>query len=268
MKTKFFVEGIQNTRPNLHEPTTVEQRKYLLFPNDNAVTATLYANELYEPYLYQFLIENNINIEGTTVVDVGGNNGQIAIEFAHLVGDKGKVVSFEPQRLIFQQLCGNVFMNGLDNVWAFNVAIGDQEGIVNIERPNYFDTGSVNFGNVHVGLGENSEQVILRKLDSFGLENVSIIKIDVQGFEKKVLLGAKETITKNKPIIFIEIEEDQLNLYGETEYSVFETLSELGYSYCRFNDGLPYQTISGLCLDFVALPNEIVKDKDWKTTFH
>jgi FkbM family methyltransferase len=266
MKSKFKIQVIKNNKPINQQ--SFEERKYLLFPNDNAVTSTLFSNEVYEPYLYQFLTDNNLSIEGTNVIDVGGNNGQIAIEFAHLVGDSGKVFTFEPQRIIFQQLCGNVFMNGLDNVWAFNMAIGQEDGLTKIEKPDYFQQGPVNFGNVHVGQGEQTEVVRLQRLDSFGIENVSIIKIDVQGYEVKVLLGAKETINKSRPIIYIEIEDDQLELYGYTKNSVFEVLKDMNYSWTRFNDGMPYQTTSGLCLDFVAIPDEFVNSKKWKTIFH
>lgn len=266
MKTKFKIQAIKNQKPVT--TTTFEERKYLLFPNDNAVTSTLFSNELYEPYLYQFLTENQIDIKGTNVIDVGGNNGQIAIEFAHLVGDEGGVFTFEPQRVVFQQLCGNVFMNGLDNVWAFNIAIGEEDGSTKVERPNYFQSGPVNFGNVHVGVEENFEFVQMRRLDFYNLNNVSIIKIDVQGFEKKVLLGAKETINRNRPIIYIEIEDDQLELYGDTKESVLKILQDMNYSWARFNEGIPYQTNSGFCLDFVAIPNEILNTKNWKTIFH
>ena len=267
MKSKFNIEAIQNRRESIFDPSTFDERKYLLFPNDNAVTASLFNNQLYEPYLYQFLKENNLDIKGTNVVDIGGNNGQIAVEFAHLVGDNGKVFSFEPQRVIFQQLCGNVFVNGLDNVYAFNIALGNEEGLTTIQKPNYFDEGFVNFGDVHVGVQSDYETVIMRQLDSYSLDNISIIKIDVQGFERKVLLGAKETIEKNKPIIYIEIEQDQLELYGDSEESVLQLLIDYGYSFARFNDGMPYQTNSGLCLDFVAIPNELVSAREWKTIF-
>lgn len=266
MKSKFKIEAIQNRKPI--PQVVMQERNYLLFPNDNAVTSTLYSNQLYEPYLYQFISENQLNIEGKNVIDIGANNGQITIEFAHLVGDTGKVYSFEPQRIIYQQLCGNVFVNGLDNVYTFNIAIGDEDGLTQIEKPDYFQKGPVNFGNVHVGATENYETVKLHKLDTFGIENVAIIKIDVQGFEKKVLLGAKETIQKNRPIIYIEIEESQLNLFGDTTESVLEVLQSLEYSWTRFNEGMPYISESGLCLDFVAIPNELVSSKIWKTIFN
>jgi len=268
MKSKFTIEAIQNTRLSIFDPSTIDERKYLLFPNDNAVTSTLFNNDVYEPYLYQFLKENNLDIRGTNVVDIGGNNGQIAVEFAHLVGDDGKVFSFEPQRVIFQQLCGNVFVNGLDNVYTFNVALGNEEGLTTIQKPNYFDKGFVNFGDVHVGVQSDYELVQMRQLDSYSLDNISIIKIDVQGFERKVLLGAKETIEKNKPIIYIEIEQDQLELYGDSEESVLQLLIDYGYSFTRFNSGLPYLTKSGLCLDFVAIPNDLVYSRELKTIFH
>jgi len=266
MKTKFSIEAIQNVKPI--PQLLIQERKYILFPNDNAVTSTLYSNQLYEAYLYQFLSENQISIQGKNVIDVGANNGQITVEFAHLVGDTGKVYSFEPQRIIFQQLCGNVFINGLDNVHAYNMAIGDEDGLTQIEKPDYFQKGPVNFGNIHVGVNENYETVKLHKLDTLQIENVSLIKIDVQGFEKKVLIGAKETIKKNRPIIYIEIEQDQLELYGDSEESVLQLLIDYGYSFARFNDGMSYQTNSGLCLDFVAIPNELVGAREWKTIFN
>jgi FkbM family methyltransferase len=266
MKSKFQIEAIENKRPVFRR--IFEERKYLIFPNDNAVTATLLSNDLYEPYLYQFIVDNNLNIEGTNVVDIGANNGQITIEFANLVGDSGKIYSFEPQRIIFQQLCGNVFVNGLDNVYAYNVALGDEEGLTRIERPDYFSNQRVNFGDVHVGTEKGEDIVEIRKLDSYNFENISIIKIDVQGLEKRVILGAKETINKNRPIIYIEVEEEQLNIYGDTQETLLSVLQELNYSWVRFNDGLPYQTNSGLCLDFVAIPSEIIKARNWKTVFH
>ena len=178
MKSKFRIENVVNKRAHFGNdiPTTTYERKYLLFPNDNAVTSTLFNNEIYEPWLYQFLIDNKIDINSSTVIDIGANNGQVSVEFAHLVGDSGKVYSFEPQRLIFYQLCSNVFYNGLDNVYTNNVALGNNTGKITIEKPDYFSNENVNFGDVHVGVSENYELVELRKLDSYNFESISIIK--------------------------------------------------------------------------------------------
>lgn len=265
MKSKFRIENVVNKKTQFRNesPTTVEERKYLLFPNDDAVTSTLFNNDIYEPWLYEFLIDNNIDINSSTVIDIGANNGQVSVEFAHLVGDTGKVYSFEPQRLIFYQLCANVFYNGLDNVYTNNVALGNNTGTISIEKPDYFSNENVNFGDVHVGVSENYELVELRTLDSYSFENLSIIKIDVQGYEKEVLLGAKETIMRNRPLIYIEIEPDQLAYYGETEESIFNLLKEYNYFTKRFNEGVPFSSTSGKCLDFVCIPNEYYENRNW-----
>lgn len=247
MKTLYVTQAIKNIRG----------RKYILFPKDNAVTSSLYNNELYEPWLYEFLRVNEISVEGTEIIDIGSNNGQIAIEFAHLVGDRGIVHAFEPQRVIYYQLCGNVFFNGLDNVLCHHMALGNYDGTTKVEKPDYHDKGFVNFGDVHVGKEfENYETIQIKKLDSFKFSKVSVIKIDVQGFETEVLNGAINTINEHRPIIFIEIEEDQLYRYGQTEESVIKILKDLNYTVNRFHEGKPFQTISGKCLDFVAVPND------------
>jgi len=268
MKTKFRIDSIKNKREfiGIKSPTRIEERNYLLFPRDNAVTSTLYNNELYEPWLYKFIADNNVEIRSSDIIDVGANNGQISIEFANLVGDQGRVHSFEPQRIIFYQLCGNVFFNGLDNVFCHQIALGNEEGFIDIEVPNYYSRGPVNFGNVHVGLKtEKSERVQIKKLDNYQFEKVSVIKIDVQGFEIEVLNGAIETINKHRPVIFIEIEEDQLDQYGRSSEDVISKLEGLNYHVKRFLEGVPFFTNSGKCLDFFAVPKEkfdITKIKD------
>jgi len=137
MKTKFNVEVYITEKVDLVNPFVKNRLKYALFPKDNAVTSSIIQGWQYEPYMFDFLKKNCIETYGKDIVDVGANNGNFAVEFSHLVGDEGKVHSFEPQRIIYYQLCGNVFMNGLDNVYCHNVAIGDRDGIAFIDRPDY-----------------------------------------------------------------------------------------------------------------------------------
>ena len=259
MKRKFRIDSIGNQRQvvGIKSPSRIEERRYLLFPKDNAVTSSLYNNELYEPWLYTFIQKNGVDVESTDIIDIGANNGQISVEFAHLVGDEGRVHSFEPQRIIYYQLCGNVFFNGLDNVFCHNLALGNTDGIIDIEVPDYHSTGFVNFGDVHVGLEtEKSDKVEMRRLDSFEFQNVSVIKIDVQGFEMEVIEGAEETIKKHRPVIFIEIEEDQLERYGKTSEDLISKIESFGYYVKRFLEDVTFFTTSGKCLDFFAVPKE------------
>jgi FkbM family methyltransferase len=262
MKKVFNIGYFERIRKNHIYPLKPSFRKYILFPNDNAVSSTLINNSIYEPYYFDFISDNLINLEGTEIIDIGANNGHFTIEFAHYVGDTGKVHSFEPQRIIFQQLCGNVFLNGLDNVYTYNIALGDENSITRVEKPNYFNEGYVNFGDVHVIKDQNieSEEVQVKTLDSYTFKNVNLIKIDAQGFEPYILSGAVNTINKHRPYIFIEIEEDQLKKYGFDEQFLINQIEKMDYTVKRFHIGVAYQTVSGMCLDCVCIPNEKLQE--------
>lgn len=266
MKKTFNVQYYERERKNHIHPLMPAKRKYVLFPNDNAVTSSLIEGGIYEPYLFYFLSDNMIELEGTEIVDIGANNGHFTIEFANYVGDCGRVYAFEPQRIIYQQLCANIFLNGLDNVFAYNVAIGKEAGTTFIEKINYFETGRVNFGDVHTISKniDNNEVVAMTKIDDIEFQNLSVIKIDVQGFEPYVLEGSQTTIWKHRPYIFIEIEEDQLQKYGFTEDSLIKQLEKMDYVVIRFQIGIPYQTKNGVCLDCVCIPKEKFEKQNYK----
>jgi len=146
MKSKFITQIYQIQKKDLTNAFTTNTLKYALFPNDNAVTSSIIEGWQYEWYIFDFLNKNQIDCEGKTILDIGGNNGNFAVDFAHLVGDSGVVHSFEPQRIIYYQLCANVFLNGLNNVYCHNEAVGNEDGNTMIETPDYFEKGGVNFG--------------------------------------------------------------------------------------------------------------------------
>jgi FkbM family methyltransferase len=175
-----------------------------------------------------------------------------------LVGDKGKVYSFEPQRIIYYQLCGNVFVNGLDNIYCHNLAIGNSNDAVYINSPNYHEQGDVNFGDVRIS--HSGDVVEQKRLDDFEFTDLVFIKIDVQGYEEHVINGAIKTIQKHRPYMFVEFEEDLLQEMGSSEDKLTSKIESLGYVVRRFQEGIPYQTTSGKCLDCVCIPEEKFKE--------
>lgn len=268
MKTKFQIRLYQSIKRDFIVKHITNNLKFALFPNDNAVSSSIINGWQYEPYIFEFIVKNNISTTGREIIDIGANNGSFAVDFAHLVGDKGKVYAFEPQRLIYYQLCGNVFMNGLDNVYTFNFALGNVCDTIYMEKSNYYDSGNVNFGNIKVDkknqpLNFSSKQIKADKesitqltLDSFAFNDVAFIKIDVQGYELNVIKGAEKTIAEHRPYLFIEFEDDLLQEAGTSEKELQEKIESLGYVVKRFQEGIPYQTTSGKCLDCVCIPKE------------
>jgi FkbM family methyltransferase len=223
------------------------RKEYILFKNDCGVSDMTRRGGIYEHYIFDY-IEDNIDIKGKTIIDVGANFGFHTLEFADLV-DGGKVISFEPQKLVYYQLCGNIILNGYDNIIAHNIALSDEHTNLKMENLQYHSTDTINIGNAHLDAyyGSGYNDVEVRPLDSYEFENVAVLKIDVQGYEPKVLDGAIETIKKHKPIIFIEVEKPQLQIYGWTENDVFSRLDSLGYEYKKVID-------AEHLVDYIAIP--------------
>ena len=173
---------------------------------------------------------------GAQVIDVGANLGLSTVVLAKQVAPEGVVIAIEPLRVIFQQLCGNCFLNGLANVITLNAAVGASRGIIDMNPVDYFAQG-VNFGNTQIGSG--GERVQMVTLDSLGVSSCSFIKIDVQGYELDVLQGAHQTIFSGRPHIFIELTEPLLKQRGTSSEEVIKHIISLGYLLIHIQNASP-----------------------------
>ena len=137
------------------------------------------------------------------IIEGGANIGAHTVHLAQLVGDSGAVIAFEPQRLTFQLLAGNIAINNLTNVQCLHKCLSDESGFVNV--PVLEPTQKNNFGALSL---ENNypdgELVEVTTLDSFKFRRCDFIKLDVEGMELKVLKGAESLIEKFHPIIYVE----------------------------------------------------------------
>lgn len=139
---------------------------------------------------------------GQVVLDIGANIGTHTVFFAQKVGPAGTVLAFEPQRVLFQILCGNVALGSLTNVHTRQAAVGSQAGTVSVPTLNY--AGAGNFGGVSLEGQVHGENVSLLTVDQLGLTACHLIKIDVEGMESDVLAGAELTIGRLRPIVYVE----------------------------------------------------------------
>lgn len=140
--------------------------------------------------------------EGDTVIDIGANIGYYTLLFSRLVGKTGKVYSFEPDKNNFEILEKNIKENKISNVKYYNVALNSYDGTVN------FNIHPVNNGGHSIENINGSRGSVI--VDCFKLdtiikdENIKLIKIDVEGAERKVLTGASKILSNNKCIIIGE----------------------------------------------------------------
>jgi len=168
------------------------------------------------------------------LVDVGAHVGQYSLLASGLVGREGAVHSFEPEPATFALLQHNVLINGLRNVHPVRCALAESSKEVElyVARPDNIGQTSLrqpdNFSGVQV-------KVQCRTLDDYaeghGLGRINLIKIDVEGAELDVLLGARWILSRNpKPHIIIEFWEKFLQAYGSSCAQVAEFLEGSGYS--------------------------------------
>jgi FkbM family methyltransferase len=158
--------------------------------------------------LYGEYSENEIALlrqfleEGNTVVEVGANIGAHTLPLAKIVGARGVVHAFEPQRIVFQALCANMALNSLDQVYCHQAAVGAEPGHILVPRLDY--SAQNNFGGLGLGQYDTGENVPLMTVDQLDLEACHLMKIDVEGMERSVLRGAEATIAEHRPILYLE----------------------------------------------------------------
>jgi len=128
--------------------------------------------------------------EGGVFVDVGANVGIYALTMAKVVGEKGTVIAIEPHPVARARLSFNRDASDLGYVKLVAVAAGPSDGELLIE------TDRENLGASHIVTGESSTsairvpaQTLLRILGDAGITRVDALKIDVEGFEDRVLTG-------------------------------------------------------------------------------
>ncbi len=158
---------------------------------------------------------------GDIVLDIGANIGPHTLYFSKAVGQKGVVLAFEPQRIIYQTLCANMALNSVLNVRCFNFAVGEVLGSIIVPILDY--NVENNFGGLNLGTFESGEQVQVAPIDSLNLPRCNFLKIDVEGMEIKVLKGAQATIQRCKPLLYVE------NDRKENASKLVEYISTLGY---------------------------------------
>jgi len=151
------------------------------------------------------------NINNPVIFDIGANIGTYLTLVARGLPN-AKIFCFEPQRPIFQILCGNIAINNLYNCYCYNNAIGSTNEIIEINEPDYstrFNYGAYSLIERNdIPYSNNKVKIEMFTLDSFvskySVEKVDFIKVDVEGMEKLVLDGAQDVIKTFNPILYIE----------------------------------------------------------------
>ena len=167
--------------------------------------------------------------EGDNVLDIGTNIGWVAHHLAK-ISNSGIVFGFEPDPYNFDRCTENIKLNGFKNLLVLPFGLGDTDGSIGMEIRTPTNLG----GNRIAPIGTaNTREVKISRLDDIEsikkLSKIDLIKIDVEGYELNVLRGGEQTLKKHHPILFIELDDNNLKDQGDSASAVINFLFEIGY---------------------------------------
>lgn len=216
----FFAQILAKT--GLCQFFVIKMNGYKLRFTPSSLSITLFANpgdRDHDEAFFRHLLK-----QGDLYVDVGANIGTLALCAAQLVGSNGKVIAIEAHPKTFGYLAENVALNSFLNINLLNYAVGDKEGELT-----FSDINSDDQNKVITGL-TGGITVAVKKLDMLLSQehNISLLKIDVEGFEKYVVDGASEVLKRTDMVFFESWDQNFLN-YGYTACDLIELFEYKGF---------------------------------------
>jgi FkbM family methyltransferase len=227
----------------LQKIALLEQGHILRFNGPGAQRLSLSLPDAQEDFIQRVILKNRNFYEAkqlaqmltfgivgpkSVVCDIGANIGNHTLNFAKVMG-AAKVLCFEPMAHAFGTLCNNILLNNIeDRVLAYDCLIGAETGFGEMVRFNPRNLGGTAYQ------AKTDGTVPLFALDDVieaaDLENLDLIKIDVEGMQMDVLMGAESILVKRKPALWIEVSTRE-----ESADAVGVYLEQFGYTATRIS---------------------------------
>jgi FkbM family methyltransferase len=244
---KLIEDFFEDEFIKMHQ-TTLNGKK--LFGIERDITYEAMVTDSFREPHFKELVEILLGTQDNCL-DLGANFGTHTMLMSSIC-NKGRVYSFEPQSLVFQCLSLNIYLNKISNVSLFNFAVTSHSGdLMNIEQIR----GSVE--QVNSGFSRLVDTSSLHKattlaLDDLTLPKIDFIKMDIQGSELSAIRGMQKLLSRDRPIMFFEIENVHLVFRGTT---ALELLDEI-----ECNDFIVYRIENDYPSDHLAVPAEKISD--------
>lgn len=176
-----------------------------------------------EKFLEEFIVPKANQV----LIDVGASIG----DWSLFVAKKGKTVyAFEPSPKSFRVLLERT--KDYPNIHPYSYALGetDTKGRMGLAAFSLSGTMDEEIKGLHKG---GTIDVVVRSLDSLSLSNIGVIKIDTEGYETPILMGASKTINRERPLLIIEVHRatgKALQTFSLELRRIYSILTDLGYS--------------------------------------
>ncbi|HCN04581.1 MAG TPA: hypothetical protein DIS79_03090 [Bacteroidetes bacterium] len=196
-------------------------------------------SEYLQSYMYMFgayelptvkLIRNTFQGE-SSFLDIGAQMGYITLEAA-VANKRGHVFAFEPEPANFTRLIDNISINSINSIRTYNTALGATTGDLDLYLAEA-NSGAHSAFQSNANVSEKKVRVPMRTLDSIveqdSIKDISMIKLDVEGYELEVLRGATQVLRQHKPMLIVELNDEIQQAAGSSSSGVKQLLGSFGY---------------------------------------
>jgi FkbM family methyltransferase len=227
----IYLSVLDRVLSKISQKHIVNNRKQLAVFSFDLVAQHINLSGVYEveelDTFFQWIKPISPKIFEGLALDIGANIGNHSLYFSELFE---KVYSFEPNKRTFKVLSLNAEL--ANNVTCFNFGISNVEASAALS----FEKGNIGGARIMETGSTTSQTIQLKTLDSVISEHekINLIKIDIEGHEHSALLGAREVIMRNHPIILFEQhrsdfengKSEVINLIRKYGYSKFFTIEK------------------------------------------
>jgi FkbM family methyltransferase len=188
----------------------------------------------------RFIID--LTAQRPVVFDIGANMGTYTVALAkHVMAKDGVVHAFEPQRIVYYQLCGNIFLNRLSNVFAHRLAVSHTNRTEDINPLDFYKSWNIGAYSLVPDKDPQEKTNVFEQCDFITLDTFdpkispTLIKLDVEGMEDEVILGGKNFLERSgyPPILFESLKTEEI---AERVDQVKTLLSNIGYDIIQYNN--------------------------------
>jgi FkbM family methyltransferase len=223
-------------RQNDHLAVTIQYGSRSLINIDTAsfIEWVLFFYGEYEPGLTDLV--RRICKPGYVTCDVGANIGTLTLIMGELVGEAGKVIAVEPQPEEYEKLVENISLNRMTQVKPLCCALSNSSGRLRLYSPSLKDANRAKSSLYAANVGEGATEVPVEvtTLDALLVaehcDQLDLLKIDTEGNEWKVLLGAQNSIKQYRPYVIFEYDRRTWHNAGAEFGSAQQFFADLGYS--------------------------------------
>ncbi len=201
------------------EEKMIENKGYIYNFSFNNIFISMYIPYMKNDYIQKYIFRHKRLFEANILdhvkekylnpsmvyLDCGANIGNHTIYFS-MIAQAKKIYAFEGLEDTYRILKKNIELNHLEQVEAYNYVLGAYEGYAEVSS--YYDD---NIGGTSF-VETSDHKIKMIKIDDFKIaEKIDFIKMDVEGFEKNVLIGMEQLLKRDHPILMIEIFDENYN---------------------------------------------------------